>query len=257
MKTWLLATSALLLLAAIANRRREMLDLFASDAVTHDDVLRNVSDAGELGAWSSDPFYTVDTTTEQAQAPLFGVESMLAILDPSTYFPSMTDATTQAANRSAFLWMIRHAEGTTDANGYRKRFGGGYFSGFIDHPRIAVQFTDKAGRKRWTSAAGAYQFMAVSPIPGALGRFTEMDTWDRVSRKLQLTDFGPESQDRAALYLIEEAGALNDVDAGRFATAVDKVRRIWASLPGAGYEQPERTLASLESVYVRAGGQLA
>lgn len=160
-----------------------------------------------------------------------------------------------AGNQAAFLMAIRHAEGTAGADGYRVMFGGALFDSFSDHPRRAFKFTDQAGRELWTTAAGAYQFMAVSPLPG--GGVTRSDTWDRIKRKLGLRDFSPESQDAAALALIDEAGALADVQMGRFADAVRKVRGIWASLPGAGYDQPERALAWLQARYTEAGGTLA
>jgi lysozyme len=166
-----------------------------------------------------------------------------------------TDPMTADANLRAFLRTIRHAEGTAGANGYRTMFGGALFTSFADHPRRAVQFRDGAGRLLWTSAAGAYQFMAVSPLPS--GSTTKVDTWDRLKRKLGLPDFSPASQDAAAVELIREAGALPDVRAGRFDAAVSKVRRIWASLPGAGYSQPEKSITSLRTVYAQAGGTLA
>lgn len=162
------------------------------------------------------------------------------------------DETQAQRNRAAFLWMIRKAEGTAGPNGYRTLFGGRLFSGWADHPRVAQQFTDKAGRRLWTSAAGAYQFMAVSPLPG--GGSTRVNTWDRVRDKLGLPDFSPASQDEAALELIRERGALADVDAGRFDEAVRKVRSVWASMPGAGYAQPEKSLQALRVAYAEAGG---
>lgn len=172
------------------------------------------------------------------------------------YTDAMSMAGTDySTNERAFLRTIRHAEGTSGANGYRTLFGGSLFSGWSDHPRRAVQFTDQAGRRLWTTAAGAYQFMAVSPLP--TGGSTRVDTWDRIKRKLSLPDFSPASQDAAALELIREAGALADVRAGRFATAISKCRGIWASLPGAGYSQPEKSLAELSRVYQQAGGVLA
>jgi len=248
-----LIASAMLLLFALANRRRDVLDLVESiDTEPYDDTVPGWQLELELDPLEADPI----EPTQGGIAPEFA--ALLSMLDPSTYMPTFTDDDTAARNERAFLWMLRVAEGTTDANGYRKRFGGGYFAGFVDHPRIAVQFTDKAGRKLWTSAAGAYQAMAISPIPPfGTGRTTKVDTWDRMSRKLGLTDFSPESQDRFALGLIEENGALNDVRAGRFAVAIEKVRKVWASLPGAGYAQPEKPLASLEAAYINAGGQLA
>lgn len=171
-----------------------------------------------------------------------------------------TDADTAATNRAAFLMMIRHAEGTASADGYRALFGHTprrpkLFSDFSDHPRIAAQFTDKAGRTLYTTAAGAYQFLAVSPLPS--GNMTRVDTWDRLKRKLKLPDFSPASQDAAALELIREAGALADVEAGRLDAAIGKVRRIWASMPGAGYAQPEKSRDTLAAVYLDNGGSIA
>jgi lysozyme len=66
-------------------------------------------------------------------------------------------------------------------------------------------------------------------------------------------DFTPDSQDAAAWFLIEEKGAGADVLAGRTADAVAKVRKIWASLPGAGYGQREVSLAAFNNVFVQSG----
>lgn len=156
-------------------------------------------------------------------------------------------------NVQAFLRAIRYAEGTAGTNGYRTLFGGKLFTNMADHPVITrewagAKLSDKhclgAGLKPGciTTAAGAYQFIR--------------PTWVRLKNRLGLPDFTPESQDRAAIELIREAGALADVTAGRFATAVGKVKKIWASMPGAGYNQPEKSLAALQSVYTNAGGSL-
>ena len=45
--------------------------------------------------------------------------------------------------------------------------------------------------------------------------------------------------------------------AGRFDAAVAKVRKVWASLPGAGYGQREESMARVRTAYVAAGGTLA
>ena len=230
MNGWTLsALGAVAVLLAVANRR--------------DAVLGDPADV-ELGGGELEPGQGGDA-----------LESALATLDPLTYFPSMNDTYTADANTAAFLRVIRAAEGTAGANGYRMLFGGRLFDSYADHPRQAVQFTDGEGRTLWTSAAGAYQFMAVSPLPG--GKSTRVDTWDRVRARLGLVDFSPASQDAAALQLIDDAGALNDVRAGRFEQAIAKVRRIWASLPGAGYGQGERSLSFLRSAYLTAGGAFA
>jgi muramidase (phage lysozyme) len=185
--------------------------------------------------------WNLDNLTEEASAMLPTAED--------------TQPNTAAGNLAAFLLAIRAAEGTAGPDGYRTMFGGRLFDAFTDHPRRPMQFTNRAGERLWTSAAGAYQFMAISPLPG--GGTTRVDTWDRLQRKLGLPDFSPESQDRAAVELIDEAGALHDAREGRFADAVGKVRRIWASLPGAGYSQGERSLAWLSDRFTAAGGVIA
>ena len=187
-----------------------------------------------------------------AAAPLWNMADMIG--EQLSMTPS-TDTDTAERNIAAFLAMIRTAEGTAGPNGYRTMFGGQLFEGWADHPRRALQFRDKAGRQLWTSAAGAYQFMAVSPIP--TGGSTSVNTWDRIAARLGLPDFSPASQDAAAVELIREAGALGDVRAGRFDQAVSKVRGIWASMPGAGYAQPEKSLEALRFAYLDNGGTLA
>jgi muramidase (phage lysozyme) len=150
------------------------------------------------------------------------------------------DAGTAGRNERAFLDMIAYAEGTGGPHGYRTLFGGGLFDDLSDHPRQSFAFTDRAGRNLRTTAAGRYQFL--------------IRTWDALARKLDLPDFGPASQDRAALELVRERGALQDVRAGRIQTAIAKCAPIWASLPGAGYAQPERKLSNLLATYAQAGG---
>lgn len=205
----------------------------------------------DWGAWPEPPIWgefpvpglpSFPSDLPEWDYPVFGGESPMPVQnDPAT-------------NLAAFLYAIRWAEGTANADGYRTLFGGSLFDSFADHPRIAQQFTNRAGRTLWTTAAGAYQFMAISPLPS--GGTTRVNTWDRMQAKLGLPDFSPESQDAAAIELIREAGALDDVMAGRFAQAVEKVRGIWASLPGAGYDQPERPFTQLASVYEAAGGTM-
>lgn len=147
-----------------------------------------------------------------------------------------------ARNERAALDTIAFAEGTSGANGYRMMFGGGLVDSLADHPRRFFTFTNKAGQTLRTSAAGRYQFLS--------------RTWDALASKLNLPDFGPESQDRAALELIRERGALADVRAGRFESFIAKCAPVWASLPGAGYAQPERKLSQLVAAYTQAGGTL-
>ena len=78
---------------------------------------------------------------------------------------------------------------------------------------------------------------------------------------LGIKDASKESQDLIALYLIDKEGAMEDVIAGRFAAAIDKVQNRWASLPdvpggekSAGYGQNPKKLADLLAWYQSKGG---
>lgn len=93
-----------------------------------------------------------------------------------------------------------------------------------------------------STAAGAYQFL--------------YKTWIGLQHDLKLPDFSPPSQNKAAIELIRRRGALPDVLAGRFTQAIYKCRKEWASFPGAGYGQGERSIQSLAQVYVKAGGKV-
>lgn len=143
-------------------------------------------------------------------------------------------------NLQAFLWMLRVSEGTDGPDGYRTIVGGTLFTDYADHPRQLIALP-RLGIK--SSAAGAFQILR--------------RTWDEIRASLDLPDFSPASQDAAAIALIRRRGALADVKAGRFAVAVEKCKKEWASLPGAGYGQHENTLARLQSAYTVAGGYIA
>lgn len=145
-------------------------------------------------------------------------------------------------NLRAFLYLIRWCEGTAGEDGYRMLFGGELFDGFAQHPNRKV--TKVLGGKPITStAAGAYQFL--------------FGTWEECRKTLNLPDFSPESQDKAAVYLIKRRGALDDVEAGRLKDAIRKCALEWASLPGSPYGQPTKWYDECERVYLKAGGALA
>ena len=115
-----------------------------------------------------------------------------------------------------------------------------------DHPIRFVDYSMHPRRRDLATnsdAAGRYQFM---------GRY-----WPTYEKQLGLPDFGPASQDRWAVQLIRECRALDDVEAGRFATAISKCRSRWASLPGAGYGQHENRMQDLQAAYTKAGGSIS
>ena len=145
-----------------------------------------------------------------------------------------------SGNVGAFLHVIRVGEGTADPGGYSRHFGGSSFDGFADHPRKVI--TAGLGKNQYSSsAAGAYQFLT--------------KTWEGLVKRYGFADFSPKNQDIAALALIDGRGALDDVIAGRFETAIKKCNREWASLPGSPYGQPTKTLAQAAKTYTDAGGK--
>ena len=134
----------------------------------------------------------------------------------------------------AFLDTIAVAEGTDNPNGYRTQYTGTKFSSLRDHPR-EIKCGRRYGKMLCSDAAGRYQFL--SP------------TWDRFAKKIGLKNFTPANQDRAALELIREKGALEDVKAGRFEIAVNKVAFIWPSLRRLGNGSLEKSIPKLKKVY--------
>ncbi|MGL5948249.1 MAG: glycoside hydrolase family 24 protein [Aeromonas sp.] len=147
-----------------------------------------------------------------------------------------------SANVAAFLELIAFAEGTRwrGDGGYNVLVNpGGVFSDYTTHPNRLI--TVRPGLV--STAAGRYQFLSRH--------------WPHYRDLLQLPDFGPASQDKWALQLLRERRALADVEAGRVEAAIARCCNIWASLPGAGYGQPEKRLSELVQVFVDAGGRLA
>lgn len=154
-------------------------------------------------------------------------------------------------NLHAFLDMLAWSEGTSTSpatrwNGYDVIVTGidkkpEVFTDFSDHPFNGGRKSKVINSKGLTSnASGRYQFM--------------LRDWAHYKAQLKLPDFSPASQDLWAIQLIRERKALSDIEAGNIASAIQKCRNIWASLPGAGYNQPEHSLDKLIAQYVKAGG---
>ena len=146
----------------------------------------------------------------------------------------------QNSNVQAFLKAIRLGEGTSDELGYYRIVGGGTFNDDTKHPNIKVYI------KRYnvySTAAGAYQII--------------VGTWNGLCRQYGFYDFTPETQDEAAVALIAEKRALEDVKAGRLEKAIQKCSSIWASLPGSTAGQRTEDYASVEKEYLDNGGVLA
>jgi muramidase (phage lysozyme) len=128
------------------------------------------------------------------------------------------------ANVRKYLSMIQKAEGS---NGYAYGFNNVKLDNTDDHPGTAHKFKETDGKSNSTTAAGAYQ---------VLGK-----TWRGLKDKLALPNFGPQSQDAAAVELLRETGSLDAVLKGDWSTALAKTGKIWASLPTSPYKQNKRS----------------
>lgn len=148
----------------------------------------------------------------------------------------------RSQNVGAFLSMLRYGEGTADALGYHRLFGGKNCDSLEDHPRDPQTCTLRGGKTLTSTAAGAYQFLA--------------RTWDGLVREYGFADFSPQSQDLGAVALIKGRGALDDVIAGRLGAAIIKCNKEWASLPGSPYGQPTVTMDKARQLYMAAGGSI-
>jgi len=148
-------------------------------------------------------------------------------------------AALQHGNVVAFLHLIRAGETNQTDDAYREMFGGALFPAPPwRHPHRPVTIGHVT-----STAAGAYQFLA--------------RTWDGLVSQFHFEDFSPPNQDLAAVALIAQHDALEDVMAGRITDAVQKCRKEWASLPGAGYGQRERTIQLALATYKNYAGKLA
>ncbi len=150
----------------------------------------------------------------------------------------------------AFLYMIRACEHVyprdVDNNAcYHIFYGGSNFRDYSDHPvltgeKVGIPLSDAVcaaaglGPGCVSTAAGAYQI-----IKG---------TWQRVREIApRLPDFSPQSQDWAAIRLLQESGALRHITAGDIPRAVQAASRLWASLPGSTAEQnPKRVQYAMD-----------
>jgi muramidase (phage lysozyme) len=144
---------------------------------------------------------------------------------------------TEISNTKKFLDYLSEAEGAD----YNVIVGGSRFNDYSKHPGI-VGLRTKEGP---STAAGRYQITKT--------------TYNDFAPKLGITDFSPESQDRIALAIIAQSGALDDVRQGNFKKAIDKLGGRWASLPSSPYSQPKKSwewtqqrLGSLEPQVVAA-----
>lgn len=90
---------------------------------------------------------------------------------------------------------------------------GGKKIGLGSHPNLKQRAGDHI-----TTAAGRYQIIN--------------ETFNRQAKRYGIDDFSPQSQDLAAIAILKEAGALDDIIKGDIGKAIQKTNKIWVSLPG-------------------------
>jgi muramidase (phage lysozyme) len=130
--------------------------------------------------------------------------------------------------------LLNRIGATESGNQYDVRYGGGgdkRFTDFTDHPRIAEPITSGPDVGKTSTAAGRYQFLA--------------PTWDAEKAKLNLPDFSPDSQDKAAWDLAQTEyraktgkDLLTVLKSGDTGDVLPSLSGRWSSLPGG--RQPAR-----------------
>lgn len=173
-------------------------------------------------------------------------QDMAPLQNPATSNESIPEIDPNAASVAAFLFMIRACEhryptDVTNNAAYNIFYGGKRFSDLSDHPVITgemnpVPLSDSmciaAGLEPGcvSTAAGAYQLIR--------------PTWKRIREiSPRLPDFSPQSQDEAAIRLLDECGALRLIESGDIEGAINKASKIWASLPGSSAKQNPKAMS--------------
>jgi len=141
-------------------------------------------------------------------------------------------------NVQAFLALIKQYE---SKGRYNVIVGGSLFNDYSKHPNKLIPLNIN-GRVVKSTAAGAYQFI--------------YRTWDSIRNKLKLPDFSPASQDIAAVELLSQIGAYDDIIAGRFNSALKLASGQWASLPYSTANQNPVSYLTAKNTYLQHGGAI-
>lgn len=136
-------------------------------------------------------------------------------------------------NVQAFTHVLRNGESSQEDSAFNLLYGGDSFDSFDDHPRKHFPLPDG----QTTSAAGAYQETESS--------------WNDFTAHTGQLPFTPENQTLCAVWLIDRAGALEDVIAGRLDAAIRKLTKVWTSLA------IQKRQAQAPAIFKEYGGSLA
>lgn len=163
--------------------------------------------------------------------------------------------TDPAAQLAAFRNTISVSEGTNRGDPYRVCYGYRHtIQSLADHPAVTGEWKGEQLSDSMCALAG----FGPGCVSTAAGKYQiNKPTWLRLQKKLGLIGFYEPNQDAACDELLRECGAYDKILAGDIAGAAAAARKTWASLPGAGYGQGERTLAWIKDKFTSLGGLLA
>ena len=137
----------------------------------------------------------------------------------------------------AVLDMIAYAEvGELGMGGYYRVYGrsASFVITLEKHPATVV-CAYLGGKRVCATAAGRYQFLK--------------RTWDVEVAELGLHDFGPLSQDLAAIHQFMKVGAIDDIKHRNLKGFCKKACTVWATLPGSPYGQPMKSYDRLKKIF--------
>ena len=123
--------------------------------------------------------------------------------------------------------------------------GGNRIKNFSTHPFVGggwkanqnCAFIRRAGKRVCSSASGRYQIMDFN--------------YRSLTQKGIIRDFTPASQDKAAIYYLQQKRVVKDIAFGSFEKAACKVGGHWASFPCNNYRQPQKKMQQLRTVFDR------
>lgn len=152
------------------------------------------------------------------------------------------------AEVKAFLDLLAYGEGTSYHVGVKNK---------TDQYRIALCNEGEKIKNRKIITFGDHpRVRCCSPIGGriicgtAAGRYMFLQrTWDWVKDCIGLRDFSPTNQDLAAIFLLVDSGAMDEILKNNIRAAIAKASRFWAPLPGNSYKQPQQKMSELLAVY--------
>lgn len=139
---------------------------------------------------------------------------------------------------SDFRDLIAASEGGT----YNRLFGFDnqgrprYFSDFSKFPDSPAKYQKADGTIGESNDAGRYQI--------------NINTYNRLAKRLGITDFSPRSQDIIANALIlENSKASKALQAGDIGAAVSALNKVWVSLPGGPNGVGHRSMQFIQDAY--------